>query len=57
VFDILKCFGIYEAGDFPSVTGTADESEGAGGKPFEEVIAPLMDALIKFRDDVKKPEN
>ena len=43
VFHILKCFGLYEDGDFPTVSAGA-----------EDVIAPLMNALMKFRDDVKK---
>jgi cysteinyl-tRNA synthetase len=46
----LKCFGIYEDGDFPTVTG-AGESEGAVSK--EDMIAPLMNALSKYRDQVK----
>ena len=43
VFHILKCFGLYEDGDFPTVSAGA-----------EDVIGPLMNALMKFRDDVKK---
>ena len=53
VFDILKCFGIYESGDFPQVAG--DDSQSLGGKSYEEVIAPIVQVLIKFRDDVKDP--
>lgn len=49
MFHILKCFGIYEDGDFPSVSGQGEE----GAKSYEEVIAPLMDALTKYRDHVK----
>jgi len=26
IFDMLKCFGIYESGDYPTVTG--DDSQG-----------------------------
>ena len=55
IFDVLKCFGIYESGDFPSVTG--DDGQGVGGQSYEEVIAPIVEALIKFRDDVKDPKN
>lgn len=47
VFHILKCFGIYEDGDYPIVTG-AGEAEGA--QSHEEMIAPLMNALSKYRD-------
>jgi cysteinyl-tRNA synthetase len=50
IFDILKCFGLYDEGDFPAVSGNA-EGEGAS---YEEVITPLMNVLLKFRDDVKK---
>jgi len=56
VFDILKCFGIYESGDFPMVSGVADGAA-SNGKSHEDTIAPLMEALIKFRDDVKNPAN
>ena len=56
VFDILKCFGIYESGDFPQVTGLGDSSASTG-KSHEDTIAPLMEALIKFRDDIKNPAN
>lgn len=56
IFDVLKCFGIYESGDFPSVAG-GDDSQSLGGKSYEEVIAPIVEALIKFRDDVKDPSN
>jgi len=55
IFDILKCFGIYESGDFPAVSGEGSES--LGGKSYEETIAPIVEALIKFRDDVKDPAN
>lgn len=48
IFHILKCFGIYEDGDFPAVIGT---DEGAVG--YEETITPLMNVLLKFRDSVK----
>jgi cysteinyl-tRNA synthetase len=44
VFHILKCFGIYQDGDYPSVAGEE------GGVSQEEAIAPLMNALSKYRD-------
>ena len=48
IFHILKCFGLYEDGDFPAVSGDA------GGASYEDSITPLMNVLLKFRDDVKK---
>jgi len=48
IFHILKCFGLYEEGDFPAVSGDA------GGASYEESITPLMNVLLKYRDDVKK---
>jgi cysteinyl-tRNA synthetase len=47
VFDILMVFGIYEQGDFPSVTGAGQESG------YEDIITPLMNVLSKYRDQVK----
>ena len=49
IFHIMKCFGIYEDGDFPAVSGGAE----GGAASFEDTITPLMNALSKFRDDVK----
>jgi len=49
VFDILLSFGIYEQGDYPSVTGAGQE----GGASYEETITPLMNVLTKYRDQVK----
>jgi len=46
VFHIMKCFGIYEDGDYPA-------AEGAEGS-YEDIITPLMNALTKYRDDIKK---
>ena len=45
----MKCFGIYEEGDFPSIGG----AEGS----YEEMITPLMNALTKYRDQVKNLAN
>jgi len=45
----MKCFGVYEDGDFPSVGGTGEEQ----GASYEDTITPLMNALVKFRDEVK----
>ena len=50
VFHIMKCFGIYEDGDFPAVVGTGEEGSGVS---YEETITPLMNVLTKFRDEVK----
>ncbi len=46
MFHILKCFGIFEEGDFPSLV----DGEGVSQ---EQAIAGLMDALAKYRDEVK----
>jgi cysteinyl-tRNA synthetase len=54
VFHILKCFGIYEDGDYPSVSGSGDNE---GAQSQEELIAPLMNALSKYRDQVKNSAN
>ena len=51
VFHILKCFGIYEDGDFPAVVGSGD---GESSASYEETITPLMNVLLKFRDQVKR---
>jgi hypothetical protein len=44
--------GIYEAGDIPS-----DQVEEGSGVNREETIAPVMNILSKFRDDVKAKAN
>jgi cysteinyl-tRNA synthetase len=49
VFKILSCFGLYEEGDYPAVTG-----EGETGASMEEHITPLMNALAIFRHKVKQ---
>jgi cysteinyl-tRNA synthetase len=46
VLFVLKSMGVYESDDIPT-----DTTEGAINK--EETIAPLMNVLSKFRDDVK----
>jgi len=50
VFFILKCFGVYEEEDGPSVM--SDESTG-NTVNFETQITPLMNVLSEFRDKVK----
>lgn len=50
VFHILKCFGIFEEGDFPSVVGAEG---GDGAASYEDTITPLMNVLRQFRDSVK----
>ena len=47
VFQTLKTFGVYEEDDMPAV------SEGQSLN-YEEVITPFMNALSKFRDQVKE---
>ena len=48
---MLKCFGVYEEKDFPNVAGEETSAS------YEETIAPLMDVLLKFRDQVKQNAN
>jgi len=50
IFYILKCFGVYDDEDdaFKIQDQTAE-----GTASYEETIAPLMDALTKFRDAIK----
>ena len=50
VFHMLKCFGIYEAADYPEVTG--GDAEGTGGKSIEEIIGPIVEELLKYRSEV-----
>jgi cysteinyl-tRNA synthetase len=47
VFKTLKTFGVYEDDDMPAV------SEGQSLN-YEEVITPFMNALSKYRDQVKE---
>jgi len=51
VFKILKVFGVYDEDVVPPVDGT--DAQGAG-QSYEETIAPLMNVLLKFRDQVKE---
>ena len=41
----MKCFGLYDEGDFPAAGG----NQGS----YEETIAPVMNALVTYRDQVK----
>ena len=56
VFDILKAFGVYEAGDMPSVLGTGNSNETAS-ESVEDAIRPVMNALSQFRDQIKRHAN
>ena len=47
VFQILKCFGVYEEDDAPSVL--SEENQGSA-IDFETQITPLMNVLSTFRD-------
>lgn len=48
VFSVLKAFGVYEEDDMPSLaTGSSEVN-------VEDSIAPVMTALSKYRDEVKK---
>ena len=46
VFKMLKVFGLYKEGDFPSISGEQDE-----------LATELMNVLCKFRDNVKENAN
>ena len=50
VFFVLKSFGVYEEDDTPMLA----DGEGVD---IETAITPLMNALAKFRDEVKKQAN
>ena len=56
VFDILKAFGVYEAGELPSVLGNG-ESGNTGSESVEDAITPVMNALSNFRDQIKRRAN
>lgn len=45
VFDILKAFGVYEAGDMPSVLGGTGNSNEEASESVEDAIRPVMNAL------------
>jgi cysteinyl-tRNA synthetase len=49
VFHVMKCFGVYEESDFPSISSGGEE----GGQSHEDTITPVVNALVKFRDQVK----
>ena len=51
VFKILKVFGVYDEDVFPSQLTAAEESDQAAS--YEDMIAPLMNVLSKFRDTIK----
>jgi cysteinyl-tRNA synthetase len=53
VFKILKVFGVYDEDVFPSQLKAVDESDSHQAASYEEVIAPLMNVLSKFRDTIK----
>lgn len=52
VFKILKAFGVYEDEDYPNVLEA--QKGDAQVAAYEDTIAPLMDALTKFRDQIKE---
>jgi len=47
VFKTLRTFGIYDDGDMPELLG------GDEGVNSEQAMTPVVDALAKFRDDIK----
>ena len=49
VFKILKVFGVYNEEDFATQTGGDQASVSV-----EESMAPLVDALATYRDNIKK---
>ena len=49
VLKILKVFGVYDDDVFPAQDSQLEEGAGS----YEDIIAPLMNALSKFRDTVK----
>ena len=53
IFKTLSAFGVYESGDAPSV----EANDGSGSQNVEEAIAPVMNALSTFRDQIKKRAN
>ena len=56
VFDILKVFGVYDAGDLPTVLGNTESGE-AASESVEDAITPVMNALSNFRDQIKRRAN
>lgn len=54
VFKILTAFGVYEAGDLPSI----ESGDGTGASEnVEDAITPVMNALSNFRDQIKRRAN
>lgn len=51
LFKILKVFGVYDDDVVPQVEEGASAT---GGGNYEETIAPLMNVLSKFRDQIKE---
>ena len=45
VFDVLKAFGVYEAGDMPSVLGNGTQGGETASESVEDAIRPVMNAL------------
>lgn len=54
VFHIMKCFGVYEENDFPNIAGAGDEGAQTS---YEDTITPVVNALVKFRDQIKQNAN
>lgn len=58
VFYVLKCFGIYEEDELNEATVAKGISqEGGSALNKEEIIAPYIDVLAKYRDQVKETAN
>ena len=43
----MKCFGVYDEDVVPSLSESTSQN-------YEEIVTPLMNALRKFRDDIKE---
>lgn len=52
IFHILKCFGLYEEADFPSVSGGGEQSASGNSQSYEEMITPVVNALVNYRTQV-----
>lgn len=50
IFKIMKCFGIYDDDVVPAIGEATTQNYG-------DIITPLMNALRKFRDDIKEKAN
>lgn len=55
VFDVLKAFGVYEAGDMPTLS--SNNSNEQASESVEDAIRPVMKALSTFRDSIKRQAN